>query len=321
MLRTLLVLLISLFTALSVIGQSKMADTLRSSLAVNLEIRPRTEYTFNYILAPNTSASPFINATQRNRLSAKYERKYWVINTEVQEIHLLDKYQKNSAIGSVNFYQLYFETTFKRLNIKAGRQSLLLDNGRIFSDAPWSQQSRSHEGIRIMLRGKKTSHDLIIFGTRDYGNQFDKTYSPVGTHNYKYLLVYHLNYNSGKRFSFNSINAIDAFSNPALPRNFNRLTMGGRLEVKERKWYLTINSYIQSGKNPKGQHLLAWYFQPEARFSGRKATVRVGAEFLSGSNPRLKPGHSGDFDVLYGVAWKFMGNMNVFTRFPADVAG
>jgi hypothetical protein len=45
----------------------------------------------------------------------------------------------------------------------------------------------------------------------------------------------------------------------------------------------------------------------------------LGAEILSG-NDLTDPGDRfRTFVPLYGVAWKFMGNMNFFTRFPTDV--
>ncbi|MDR7371599.1 hypothetical protein [Flavobacterium aquidurense] len=65
--------------------------------------------------------------------------------------------------------------------------------------------------------------------------------------------------------------------------------------------------------------MFAYYFQPEIKLSLEKINWRLGAEIISGSSPKLSSDSSGDFDVLYGVTWKFNGNMNVFTRFPNDV--
>jgi len=190
-----------------------------------------------------------------------------------------------------------------------------------FSDAPWAQQSRAHEGIKLMHQTKLLSNDLLLLFTRKYGNQFEPTFSPVAAHRYKYLFIHHLKYTSKTAFSFNTINAMDVFKNQRTGKTFSRITSGGRVEIKKGKWYYTLNSYLQYGHNPQGKNLFAYYIQPEIRFNARKSTIRLGAEILSGSGPRVSPNQSGDFDVLYGVAWKFMGNMNVFTRFPADLAG
>jgi hypothetical protein len=52
-----------------------------------------------------------------------------------------------------------------------------------------------------------------------------------------------------------------------------------------------------------------------------KITVKFGAEILSGERSTISGETTQSFVPLYGVAWKFMGNMNLFTRFPADVNG
>jgi hypothetical protein len=246
----------------------------------------------------------------------QYAREKWLLKSDLQEIHLWDQNNDNSKVGSINFYHLFFETKLKSINIRLGRQSILLDNGRLFSDAPWAQQGRTHEGIRIMKSSKNFSNDLFFLFTRNYGTEFEPTYSPVASNKYKYLLVNFFSYNYNKELSFNSMNAIDFLENTNSGEIYARATSGGRIEFKKKLWYYTLNSYLQFGRNQKGQKLFAYYFQPEIKLSLQKINWRLGAEIISGSSPKLSSDSSGDFDVLYGVTWKFNGNMNVFTRFP-----
>lgn len=296
-------------------------DSLSKHFLVNVELRPRAEFTSNYILPPNDSIDPYFYITQRNRISIQYESEKWLIKSDLQEIHLWDQDNKASKVGSVNFYQLFLETRFKAVNIRLGRQSILLDNGRLFSDAPWAQQGRAHEGIRIMKYSKHFSNDFFFLFTRNYGNEFDAAYSPVASNRYKYLLMNYFSYTSGNNFSFNVMNVVDFLKDAKSGEMYTRATSGGRIEFKKKRWYYTLNSYLQFGNNPKGQKLFAYYFQPEIKLSLQKSSWRLGAEIISGSNSQLSSASSGDFDVLYGVTWKFNGNMNVFTRFPADVGG
>lgn len=300
---------------------AQQTDSLSQQFITNIEIRPRAEYTSNYILPPNLSDDPYFYITQRNRFSMQYAREKWLIKSDVQEIHLWDKDNRGSKVGSINFYQLFFETKFKSLNIRLGRQSVLMDNGRLFSDAPWAQQGRAHEGIRIMKYSKHISNDFFFLFTRNYSTEFESAYSPVVSNKYKYLLVNNFSYNSNKGFSFNSISAVDFLENTNSGQMFTRATTGGRIEFKKKQWYYTLNSYLQFGRNATGQKLFAYYFQPEIKLSLQKSSWRLGAELISGSNPDLADNSSGNFDVLYGVTWKFNGNMNVFTRFPNDVGG
>ncbi|MDR6763661.1 hypothetical protein J2Y38_003885 [Flavobacterium sp. 2755] len=314
-----LLLLSFLLFVLQLCAQQK--DSLSRQFLMNIEIRPRAEYTSNYILPPNDSIDPYFYITQRNRFSMLYAREKWLIKSDLQEIHLWDENNKASKVASINFYQLYFETKFKSLNIRLGRQSVLLDNGRLFSDAPWAQQGRAHEGIRIMKSSKYFSNDFFFLFTRKYSTEFESAYSPVASNKYKYLLVNNLSYNNNHGFLFNSLNAIDFLENTNSGKLYTRATAGGRIEFKTKQWYYTLNSYLQFGRNSKGQKLFAYYLQPEVKLSLLKSTWRLGAEIISGSNPNISNSSSGDFDVLYGLTWKFNGNMNVFTRFPTDVNG
>jgi len=111
---------------------SQQADSLSNELTINLEVRPRAEYTYNYAIPPNDTVSPFLYISQRNRLSISYARQKWLIKSDFQEIHYWDKFHSTSKVGGLNFYQLFLETKFKGVNIRAGRQGVLLDNGRIF---------------------------------------------------------------------------------------------------------------------------------------------------------------------------------------------
>jgi len=296
-------------------------DNLSKQFLMNIEIRPRAEYTSNYILPPNDSIEPYFYNTQRNRFSMQYGREKWLIKSDLQEIHLWGQNNEFSKVGSINFYQLFFETKFKSMNVRLGRQSILLDNGRLFSDAPWAQQGRAHEGIRIIKSSKYLSNDFFFLFTRNYNTEFEAAYSPVASNKYKYLLANNFNYNTNKGFSFNSMNVVDFLENTDSEQVYTRATTGGRIEFKKKQWYYTLNSFLQFGRNVKGQKLFAYYFQPEIKLSLQKSTWRLGAEIISGSSPQLSSDSSGDFDVLYGVTWKFNGNMNLFTRFPNDVKG
>ncbi|TAE50584.1 MAG: hypothetical protein EAZ89_11765 [Bacteroidetes bacterium] len=313
-------LLFLIFTCIGHIHAQK-ADSFPEQLLLKVEVRPRAEYTYNYILPPNDSVVPYFYISQRNRISLQYSRKKWLLKSELQEIHLWDNANRASKIGSINFYQLFLERKFRPFSFRLGRQGVLLDNGRIFSDAPWAQQSRAHEGVRLMKYTAHISNDFFFLFTRKYGNLFESAYSPVGSHRYKYLIVNYFSYSPNQAFSFNNINAVDFFKNANSGKTYARITTGGRVELKNKKWYSTLNAFLQFGRTPQGKKLFAYYLQPEIRLSLPKSTWRLGAEILSGSRQGLPAGSSGDFDVLYGVAWKFMGNMNVFTTFPKDVAG
>ena len=111
-------------------------DTIKKNFNIDIEIRPRIEYYRDYKqLVTDTFTNDFYNI-QRNRLNVIYENKKVKFVAALQEIHLFGKEETTSRIGSINFYELYAEPTlFKNLSLRIGRQRLLSDNVRMFSDA------------------------------------------------------------------------------------------------------------------------------------------------------------------------------------------
>ncbi len=293
-------------------------DSTYRQLSIQLEIRPRAEFRNNFKLTSADSISPELYVSFRNRLTVNYNSRFLNAVGSVQEIHLFGKAGEPSSVGSVNFFELYLEPKFRNFSARIGRQGLLLDNGRMFSDAPWAQQSRSHEGVRLFYTGKKFTTDFSWAFTRPYSTDFDQSYSPVASHRYKYLLLHQLKLKLLSNVSLATINVLDAFENDQKKENV-RLTSGGRLEYFGSGMYLTLNGFYQYGTNQNFKKITAYYLQPEIRKTIQNTTIRLGAEILSGDDLSEPTDKSKSFVPLYGVAWKFMGNMNFFTRFPVDV--
>ncbi|WP_229208014.1 alginate export family protein [Dyadobacter beijingensis] len=310
--------LVLLLTGRSLYAQS--GDSLSREVIIDFEVRPRAEYRDNFMWTPADTVMPELFATQRNRLSITYRTNRLRLHASPQEIHVWGKSGRFSEVGNLNFFEAYAEPSISRyLSVRIGRQALSLDNGRIFSAAPWGQQSRSHEGIRFLYK-KKLETDLTIAFTRPYAKRFDPAFSPVAAHNYKYLFVHHLKHKLTNQFTLTTINALDVFRRATGDQQYyQRVTNGGRLEYNQKWFYATVNAYYQYGQNAAAKKIRAYYVQPEVSANTGKTLFRLGAEILSGSNTRTPGNVSASFVPLYGVAWKFMGNMNLFTRFPADV--
>jgi len=295
-------------------------DSIRSNIKMDIEIRPRIEYYHHFKqLSTDTFTSDFYNI-QRNRLNVVYENKKVKFVAALQEIHLFGKENTTSRIGSINFYELYAEPAlFKNLSLRIGRQRLLFDNGRMFSDAPWAQQSRAHEGFRFLYHKAELTSDLIATFTRDYGDKYEAAYSPVASHVYQWLWLHHLKYKINDRITITTINVAERFDRKTNTDAFYiRFTHGGRFEFFKKNFYLTLNAFYQHGQTATKKNINAFYLQPEISYTRDKIKIRLGAEIMSGDDLSQPNTDSHSFVPLYGVAWKFMGNMNFFTRFPAD---
>ncbi|MCF2491053.1 alginate export family protein [Dyadobacter sp. CY347] len=316
----LVLLVLGYFLFVNSPGFAQESDSVKNELIIDFEVRPRAEFRDHFMLTAADSVMPELFATQRNRLNITYLTRHFRFHASPQEIHVWGKPDRFSRVGSINAFELYAEGSLnKHFSVRVGRQSLSLDNGRIFSAAPWSQQGRSHEGIRFFFN-KKVNTDLTIAFTRPYGDAFDAAYSPVASHQYKMLFVHHLKYTFKNHIAITTINTLEVFDkNAKQPNHYQRITNGGRLEYSQGWLYGTVNAYYQYGENAGAKKIRAYYIQPEVSALMGKTTLRLGAEMISGDRKTVQKNVSNSFVPLYGVAWKFMGNMNLFTRFPADL--
>lgn len=304
----------------------ELYDSARYHLSVELTLRPRAEVRKNYFFRPEEPLQNGLYATQRNELAMVYQKSDIKLVLELQEIHLwAGKQGLTSTVGSIHMANAYLDLFHqKKFSLRMGRQGISLDNGRIFSDAPWAQQGRSHEGIAIFYRSaqKTWQSSAYCMFTRNYQNHFNPRYSPVGSHRYKYLAILENKFQVSKTFLLRSIIAADFFNEAPMQNSFRRLTAGGSMHFKKEPVALVTRGYFQMNQPvPAQRAILGHYFQAEARFTEGKTTVAIGGELLDGHPENQQNSTIRSFDVLYGVAWKFMGNMNFFTNFPRDVAG
>jgi len=258
---TIAIFLVSIGTAVA-----QEADSIQHRLEVDLEIRPRAEFRTKYRLSASDSYSPDFYISQRNRIALEFHSKPIDLVASLQEIHLWNKSGNVSKVGNINFFELYMNYKLGRFTLRAGRQGLLLDNGRIFSDAPWAQQSRSHEGLGLTYANESIETEAYWMFTRSYSDRFDPAYSPVASHNYKHLFVYHVKGKVREYWNYMGIFSSEIFEKGAMADW--RITAGGRVEYQNDGNYLTFNGYYQKIKSRKPLNLgsgiffseVGWFF-------------------------------------------------------------
>lgn len=289
--------------------------------SIGLEFRPRFEYRDGYKQLRTDDTKPAYFTTQRSRLYFNYSQPKFKFHTSIQDIRVWGQYGQSSTSGSLNVFEAYVETAISdRFSVKLGRQKVELDNGRLFSQANWNQAARAHDGINIIYKTNTIHSEFITAFNQTSERLFETDFSPTTFTNYKMLNVHYLKTKLNDHFSLSTINAADSYQSKINARtSYTRGTSGGRLEFEKDNLYLTLSGYYQYGRLQTGNKISAYYFQPEIKFRTKKLTTRLGAEILSGDNADKTSDISKSFVPLYGVAWKFMGNMDYFTSFPSDV--
>lgn len=304
---------------LSVLHQKENSES--RNFSIGLEFRPRFEYRDGYKQLRSETSEPAYFASQRSRLIFSYEQAKFKFHTSIQDLRVWGQYGQTSTSGSLNVFEAYAETEIsEHLSIKLGRQKVELDNGRIFSAANWSQAGRAHDGINFIYNNNKIHSEFITAFNQTSEHIFETNFAPTTFSNYKMLAIHYLKAKLDKHFSISTINSADGYESKTNSKTMHtRGTSGGRIEFEKGNLYLTLSGYYQYGQLQTGTKISAYYFQPEIQWKANKLTSRLGAEIMSGNNAEKPSEVSKSFVPLYGVAWKFMGNMDYFTSFPTDV--
>ena len=300
---------------------TKKVNSENKIFTVGLEFRPRSEYRDGYKQLPNDTTKAAFFVSQRSRLNISYEQPKFKFHTSIQDIRVWGQYGQASTTGSLNVFEAFAEAEVAdNFFVKLGRQKVELDNGRLFSAANWSQTGRAHDGINLIYKNNKIETELFTAFNQTAERIYETTFSPTTFTNYKLLNLHYLKIALNENFKLTTINSADSYQSKTNSRTlYTRGNSGGRIEFEKDNLYLTFSGYYQYGQLQSGTNISAYYFQPEIRYTLKKWTARLGAEYMSGDDATQPSETSKSFVPLYGVAWKFMGNMDYFATFPGDV--
>lgn len=307
-----------------------------STLTFSLDMRTRFEDRHGYKALPTSDTSSAYDISQRTRFNVDYKSKNLDVFLSLQDARVWgqqDPREGQSGIGpatpsttyALYMYEVYAEPKFgDKFSVRIGRQKVMYDNQRLFAENDWRLPGNSHDAIRLIYNNKiNFTTELLAAFNQSGENVFSTKYQPL-IPNYKSLVVSYLNWKITDKFTLTTINAADGYqsSNPAKYTTVNeRFTSGGRLEYSSYNWYVTFSGYKQYGKDSAGKKLDAYYIQPEIRYTNGPLTVRLGMEYMSGADSSTHPSSDKNFVPLYGVAHRFMGNLDYFASFPGDVNG
>lgn len=314
------------------VGILKAQDTTKvikpTEFTISAEFKARLEVRNGYrtLVPDDTTPSIFVN--NRTRLNLDFKSKHVDAYISLQDARVWGEYGGQYRGGSINLFEGYAEVPLKKgFSVKLGRQRIMYDNQRLFAQNDWRVWARSHDALRFNYKkpDKKLEASAVIAYNQSAENFFGSGYTPkdVSSEDYKLLNIFSYKQKYKKGFSLFLLHAGDGFESTVADQKKKlkmRYTTGGRIEWEKDGYYLTLNSYIQYGKTTADQKIIAWYAQPEFKITALKnTTIRIGGEFLSGQNVEDTTNKKfNSFVPLYGVAHRFNGFMDQFTKFPGD---
>jgi len=304
------------------------------TLSVDLQIRNRFEYRNGYAGLPDQNTVPAAFVNQRSRLNFNYQQgNSFNAVFSIQDARVWGSHDPRGLNGTIQLFEGYIEPFLSpNFSIRIGRQRIMFDNQRLFAENDWRINAGAHDAINFRFYNDKLSTELIgafnQTAERTFGTEFtpaELSITPASTTpgawtSYKALAVNYIKYEFTPSTTATTIITADGYQDAISKEKINwRFTYGGRLEYKKDRWYATASGYSQTGRNNVGKTIQAWYIQPELKYTiPENISFRLGAEILSGDNGKVGL-IDHNFVPLYGVAHRFNGAMDLFTKFPSDL--
>jgi hypothetical protein len=293
---------------------------------IDAEYRIRPEYREGYQQMRNDTASAATFTGQRTRLNISYSNSNKFSSMiSIQDIRVWGQQDPRSVTPStLQLFEGWAEPRITPdLSVRLGRQRLVYDNQRLFSDNNWRTGAASYDAVCFKYNNDKITTDLIGAFNQSSERQFGTDYTPAGFSSFKLLIMNYLKTKIFANTTLTLINAGDGFqATDDKEKIYMRYTDGGRIEYEKGNIYATVASYYQWGKLVSGKDVSAWYIQPEIKLS--KISIfqfRLGAEVFSGTAAETPKDEDHSFVPLLGSGHSFNGSLDLFTRFPNDVAG
>lgn len=315
-----------------------------AQLTATGQIRERTEARGGQATLLQKGQRGALFNSQRTRLNVGYTGYRYKIYASLQDVRVWG--QDASTINRTNldtndgimFHEAWSEimlidtvSTIQNLSLKIGRQEISYDDQKVLGSLDWLQQARRHDAIVLKYANKGWTADFgVAFNQRTektVGTTFEGQPGSglVGTngisHAYKSFQYAYI----GKKFFFGDASFLffkDDFSKftgtvtaPTFIEGVNaRTTTGFYYNLNPtRKLNLNGSAYYQGGKDKFGKNISATLASLTASYQvGRKLSLGVGADYLSGTDESKEATHNNQFDPLYGTPHKFWGYMDYF---------
>lgn len=330
------VILSALFlAALPSVVQAQEENTPENSFTLSAQLRPRFEYRNGAYEPLQEGEKPAILVNNRTRLNFDYHHGDQLqLFLSFQNVNIwgqAPQVQLNDRTGGLSVFEAYAALPiYEDLNIKIGRQMIVLDEDRIFGSLDWHPAGRAHDAININWKNDKlTLRSFFAFNQ----NYFDGNASSVngnvnnpkgqyfyiapGTQPYQHLEAVHAHYDfaptQGLSFLVANLGQRNSSNNDI---DYNMQTIGFHYRGKSDALRYGAEAYLQTGKSAAGQDKEAFLLAALVGYQFTPAfSATLGLDYLSG-NDTNDPTKDKAFNPFSGTNHKFYGFMDHFYVLP-----
>ncbi len=334
------VILSALFLAVlpSVVQAQEEENTPENSFTLSAQLRPRFEYRNGAYEPLQEGEKPAILVNNRTRLNLDYHHGDQLqLFVSLQNVNIwgqAPQVQVKDRTGGLSVFEAYAALPiYEDLNIKIGRQMIVLDEDRIFGSLDWHPAGRAHDAININWKNDKLTLRSFFAFNQNYlegnitsgnvNNPKGQFFAPGGQP-YQHLEAVHAHYNFAPTQGLSFLVANLGQRNDLIDDNdYNMQTIGFHYRGKSDALRYGAEGYLQTGKSATSKNkdgsitpskdkqafllaaLVGYQFTPA--FS-----ATLGLDYLSGNDNTNDTAKDKAFNPFSGTNHKFYGFMDHF---------
>lgn len=307
--------------------------------SADMQFRPRLEYRNGAFRPLSQEEHPAFLISNRLRLGLAYSHSdLFKAKFTLQQVGLWGQAAPVQGPGQQNNNIGLFEgwvdlKIYKGLRTKIGRQTIKLDDQRLFSESDWSQGGRAHDALSVYYSDEQWdirsyfafNQNYAVLYQGNLNNPSGSFYNSDGAQNYKFMQTLWLNrkLSSSSKLSLLLTNIgyqqVDAVIPDPDTRISQLQTFGGNYNFSKKAVQLNLSAYCQLGQNTLYQRVSAYLLS--AAITARPAPAfnfSLRSDYLSGNNINTPVTASHVFSTLFGTGHPFYGQMDYY---PSGNAG
>ena len=288
-----------------------------SQFTISGEFRPRAEYRNGYkTLFTDLDDNAFF-IDQRTRLILDFKNEKYASRFVLQDVRVWGSTPQliigDGALTSI--HEAWAEVFLKDFSIKFGRQEIIYDDQRIFGNADWAQQARSHDVVIFKYNKDDLKIDLGIAFNQDGASLSSTFYTvPASYKVFQYLWINKKYGDFGGSLFF--LNNGKQGGTPFDFKTYYSQTIGPRLSYKKDALSANLAFYYQSGREPSGINntkINASLVGLDVGYAiNEKISATLGFERQSGNSEVSAGTRNESFNPFYGTNHALNGLMDYF---------
>jgi len=290
------------------------------SLTMDMNFKTRAEGNNGYSTLIPKGKNMKTDVQSRARIGMNFYFDKLELRVAGQDARVWGNTSTSAQSESLSFYEAWAKYSFtENFYLKAGRQGISFDNGRLIWESDWGMSGKTLDALRLGFDlNNGASLDAVVTynsqsSKRDDSLEYEEYMIADGDERIKSMQLIHYQSSQKNNFKYSAIlmnNVVQTEDG-----SHNSMTTAG-LGLKHQfspNFDVSAYAYYQFGKNTADQNKNAYDIALTMSYSPVQAwKMTLGGELVSGTEYDEDPKKNNSFSPVYGTSHTFNGYMDYF---------